>query len=382
MPEVRGWRGRRDAASGHAILRPCPLSDLTRLPSPPRFGRWLRAALAAALMLLPAAVQAASETPAQAAYSISDARSLRRLVAAARRGDSEAELALGLAYRSGNRLLKRNPKLAVRWLRQAARKGKLRAQFELARMEDEGEGIAPDPSDAAMWYRRAAEQGDVRAMFRLGEMLRTGYGVAKDGAVAADWFRVAAQRGDAASVMALGRLYRDGDGVPRNIDEAARWFRRLADDGDAEARTLLGETLLDNGTGEGVPRPPSARGLDGVRWLKAAAAQGYARAQYRLALAHLGGIEADLDTAEAVRLLNCAAEQGYAEALRSLGHIYREGRIVAADPVLGAADLELAAALGSDGAAEERDAALKALTPAELQAEKRYVAGWRADHQQ
>ena len=57
-------------------------------------------------------------------------------------------------------------------LQRAARRGNHEAQFALGRLYENGDGVARDPVEAAAWYRRAAAGGDERARRAL-ERLRT-----------------------------------------------------------------------------------------------------------------------------------------------------------------------------------------------------------------
>ncbi|MCX6895340.1 MAG: tetratricopeptide repeat protein, partial [Verrucomicrobia bacterium] len=66
----------------------------------------------------------------------------------------------------------------------------------LGRMYENGQGVAPDPTDAAKWYRTAAERGFGGAQNNLALLTAFGKGVTKDPVEAAKWFSLAAQHGD------------------------------------------------------------------------------------------------------------------------------------------------------------------------------------------
>jgi len=60
---------------------------------------------------------------------------------------------------------------AVKWYRKSAEQGHARAQYELAWMYEEGQGVERDVAEAVKWYRKAADQGDdyaKEALERLG----------------------------------------------------------------------------------------------------------------------------------------------------------------------------------------------------------------------
>ena len=52
---------------------------------------------------------------------------------------------------------------AVKWFRKAADQGNSSGQSNLARMYENGRGVAKDVGEALRWYRQAADQGDAKA---------------------------------------------------------------------------------------------------------------------------------------------------------------------------------------------------------------------------
>ena len=79
------------------------------------------------------------------------------------------------------------------------------AQYFLARMYEQGEGVAKDRKVAAKWYRKSAEQGVNDAQFRLATMYENGEGVPKDMEYAYGWYSVAAHLGSVKAGPALER---------------------------------------------------------------------------------------------------------------------------------------------------------------------------------
>jgi len=80
-------------------------------------------------------------------------------------------------------------------LRRAAEQGNARAQFNLALMYYNGEGVPKNAAEAVKWYRRAAEQGLAEAQINLGVMYGQGEGVPKSSIDAYFWFNLAAAQG-------------------------------------------------------------------------------------------------------------------------------------------------------------------------------------------
>ncbi len=73
-----------------------------------------------------------------------------------------------------------------------ADKGSAQAQFNLAFMYDNGQGVAHDYDLAAEWYMAAAEQGHPAAAWNLGMMYTAGQGVPQDFVEAYKWLSLSA----------------------------------------------------------------------------------------------------------------------------------------------------------------------------------------------
>ena len=87
-------------------------------------------------------------------------------------------------------------KEAVKFQRLYAEKGVVNAQFRLAQMYYEGQGVEQDYKEAVKWFRLAAEQGDAEAQYEVGVMYYKGEGVPKDYVLAHMWANLAASSGD------------------------------------------------------------------------------------------------------------------------------------------------------------------------------------------
>jgi TPR repeat protein len=80
----------------------------------------------------------------------------------ARRGNLEAQHAVGLAYLFGDGTV-RNADKALEWLRKAGAAGNMRSQALLGTLLQHGEDVKHDPREALDWLRKAAQQGDQNA---------------------------------------------------------------------------------------------------------------------------------------------------------------------------------------------------------------------------
>ena len=73
------------------------------------------------------------------------------------------------------------------------------------------------------WYRRAAEQGDSVAQYNLANMYAQGQGVVKDSIQAHYWFSLAAAQGDQDALAMLDRL--EGKMTSAQLDASQKLVR-------------------------------------------------------------------------------------------------------------------------------------------------------------
>ena len=98
-------------------------------------------------------------------------------------------------------------------------------------------------SAAAHWYRLAADLGHPEAQFALACMYYNGEGVSQDLAAAARLLQNAANSGIVEADLILGNMYEHGSGVHADAFAAERLYRRAASKGDTGAALLLGRLL-------------------------------------------------------------------------------------------------------------------------------------------
>ena len=133
---------------------------------------------------------------------------------------------------------KRDYKTAAKEYRIAAEQGDAKAQYELGRMYDLGDGVQQDLVQAAEWYRKAAEQDNADAQHELGRMYKKGNGVQQDVVQAAEWYRKyrdamekyrkAAEQGDHGAQRELADMYSDGEDIPSDYIQAYMWYTLAA----------------------------------------------------------------------------------------------------------------------------------------------------------
>ena len=121
--------------------------------------------------------------------------------------------------------------------------------------------------------------------------------------------------------------------VEADVESAFAAARARAAAGDAMAQFSLGALLYYGGS-------DLAQAVD---WLRKAAAQGHADAEFHVGQLHDFGFGVQQSDGEALGWYRKAAEHGSAAAQRTVGDFYRKGRSVTADPAEAARWYRLAA---------------------------------------
>ncbi|WIY53300.1 peptidoglycan-binding protein [Devosia sp. YIM 151766] len=125
-------------------------------------------------------------------------------------------------------------------LREAAAKGNVQAQFEVAAIFSEGRQLEKDFAAAGKWYERAAAQGFAPAQYRLGNLYEVGTGVEKDLEQARLWYQRGAEAGNRMAMHNLAALYAGGQLGDQQFDLAAEWFEQAANFGMTDSQFNLG----------------------------------------------------------------------------------------------------------------------------------------------
>jgi uncharacterized protein len=114
---------------------------------------------------------------------------------------------------------------ALQIFRRLADQGNATAQYDLAVMYGQGQGVPQDYAQVLSWYRKAAEQGVVAAQHNLGVSYFSGQGVTRDNVLAHMWLNLAALRAKDATVRETAAADRDLVAAlvtPAQIAEAQR----------------------------------------------------------------------------------------------------------------------------------------------------------------
>lgn len=147
------------------------------------------------------------------------------------KNDADAQFELGKRYARGENS---DVVQAAKWYQKAAEQGHADAQYELAWMYFNCNGVPCDEKQAVAWARRAANQNNARALYFLGYCCCHGRGgMPEDETQGVKWWRQAATLGYARAQYVLGDAYFNGRG--------AAWAQFIRDESSLSEpdRTLL-----------------------------------------------------------------------------------------------------------------------------------------------
>ncbi|HEX4968690.1 MAG TPA: tetratricopeptide repeat protein, partial [Nitrospiraceae bacterium] len=131
-------------------------------------------------------------------------------------------------------------------LRKSAEAGDASAQYRLAQLYAEGNGVPQNSIQAKEWFEKAATQGHAVAQLNLGMLYLAGDGAPQSAPMALVWFSKAAEQENGLAFAKLGLIYAQGRGVLQDFIQAHMWYNLGAAHGDlnaAEARDALAQRM-------------------------------------------------------------------------------------------------------------------------------------------
>lgn len=157
---------------------------------------------------------------------LGDEAGVETLTRAANLGFGPAQYHLAGLYADGGPGVEIDPAEARLWLERAATAGEAAAMYNLALYLFEGIGGPQSQPAAVRWFRDAAEHGLTDAQYNLARIYEDGaQGVAPDAGEAYRWYLVAAGAGDSEAAAAAGRLAGQvAPGVRRTAEARAEAF--------------------------------------------------------------------------------------------------------------------------------------------------------------
>jgi hypothetical protein len=138
-----------------------------------------------------------------------------------------------------------------------AEQGDAKAQYDVGKMLQKGQGTGQNSAEAFKWFSKAAKQGHIRAGYKVGAMYHKGEGVAKNNAQAFKWVKKAADNNYAPAMFYLGQLYARGAGTPKDLNKALGWYQKANAKGYHPAKGAIVATKRQ--IADAAPPPPPQR---------------------------------------------------------------------------------------------------------------------------
>ncbi|KAF9970540.1 hypothetical protein BGZ73_006738 [Actinomortierella ambigua] len=151
-------------------------------------------------------------------------QALKHFEDAARKSDPPAQLKLAFIYRTGNRVVAKDIRMAHFWMDKAAVSGHPVAEHGLGWHHEHGLGTIKCSITAARLYRRASDKGYRDAQNRLGWLYQVGQGISRNYGSAAAYYKEAAAQGHVEAHFRLYTLHAQGS---RRCGKCPRCLRGL-----------------------------------------------------------------------------------------------------------------------------------------------------------
>jgi TPR repeat protein len=244
---------------------------------------------------------------------------------AAGAGNADSQFVLGSYFSNctddgRKHVWKRHFSEALRWLQMAAAQGHTNARSSIDILVASGRMTDGD-RNAIAWYETIAGEGDATAAFNLGQMCEF-----LDTEKAVSWYLAAVDHGHSEAESRLRSLLMEEvlPGAPiaaHGVSATARlWLD--ATDNNAEAQYQIGMKYRASNNGDVDNTLPEKQEVDeqasltqnAIYWLKRAANNGHADAQFQLGSMYADGQGIPRDEVEAVRWWAIAADNQHAEA--------------------------------------------------------------------
>ncbi len=214
----------------------------------------------------------------------------------------------------------RDTEQAAVLLNKAATRGEAEAQYYLALLYKQGEGLPKDLTQAFNWLLASAEQGYIESQYELANAYAEGFGTPKNTPQALRWLSMAADGGHANAQFFLAMAMDQGQGAPLDRRAALGWLRRAAESGHVIAQRFLGKKYLQ---GDGT----EANEAEAVRWLQSAAKAGDGVAYYLMGTAFRGDFGIPADAKQAWDMFHAASQHSYGLATTAMGRMLETGQL-------------------------------------------------------
>jgi len=275
---------------------------------------------------------------------------------------------LGIAYLTGDGKEK-NVYEASQQFEIAAKAGHGKAQYQLAKLYEQGIGVKQSDKLHLKWLEKAAKAGVISAerdlkTFRMRENLEIGTPVStdptaqynlgmkylsgekgeKDPIKASKLFFKAAEQNHPKAQYQLGIMYEKGISFDRDLKKARQWYQKAANAGLSEAKVAILDLPQEKLRSQAPSVKPGkksddplesqliAKNASPINTFLQNAKNGDRIAQYEVGMYFLSGENGfERDVKKAIDWLQTAANNSYTKARTALGMLYYEGTQVDRD---------------------------------------------------
>lgn len=174
---------------------------------------------------------------------------------------------------------------------------------------------------------KSAETGNADALYEIVTIWNISDDLTETiGSNALEVFEDSANEGNAKSQCALGTMYYLGKAVAKDWAVAREWLKKAAEQGSAEAQFRLGQTYFMDGESN------VSRDYDqALKWFRKSASQGFADAQSAIGFMYKEGKGVVQNYSIAFEWFEKAAEQGNTTGQYNVGKMYLMGEGVSED---------------------------------------------------
>jgi TPR repeat protein len=216
--------------------------------------------------------------------------------------DSNSIFLLGNFYDSGIVTIV-NKRKAFELYREAAFKGHIIAQHNVALMYKNGKEVDKNHKLAFEFFKKSAEGKYLDGINMTGECYYKGIGTNINKQKAFSLFQLAAISGNSNAQYNIAQMYKNGEVVDKNYKTAFKFYKKSAEGEYLDGIFMLG-FCYSNGIGTDVDKG------EAFKWYKKAAKLGHHLAQYNLGLMYEKGIFVEQDDDIALKYYRKSVGEG------------------------------------------------------------------------
>jgi len=351
--------------------------------------RWLFIATVAIFLMTPLASYAGLQEGIDAFDRGDYAYAVTQLKFAAKHGNPDAQLRLGMMYMSGKGVVK-NYRLAAGYLKKSADQGNKKAVAALKLLDAAPPSITQPSTNAGLAnkqrstsqprstpqkkvpkiakkkirkqtpaqtastaldkLKQRAENGDGKAQLKLAQTFAERKGNRRYAKLAVKWYIKAARQKISQAEYELAMFYAGGYAGPMNMIKTKVWLQRAADQGHGPAQTELNKIVKDEN--ELRNYMDTADVEMSLRTMRELAETGYAPVQFFLGMMYARGYISDdfsvgQSYKQAIYWYKQASDNGHADASYNLSLMYAKGKGVRKNKTMFINYLRISAKLGS-----------------------------------